>query len=353
MKEIIQKDFDIFLGTDVLEKLSEILINNEYSKIFVVMDSNTHKFCWPILSPYIMNYEIIVIPAGEANKTLKYAEIIWAKFQELFADRRAVLINLGGGVISDLGGFCAATYKRGIDFINIPTTLLSMVDASIGGKLGVDFNSLKNVIGVFQNPKYIFINPNFLNTLPQDEKRNGLAEVCKHALIEDKSLFQKLESITSHDWENAGPLIFQSVKIKVAIVKKDPLEKDIRKALNFGHTIGHAIETNSLLNDEVPLKHGEAVAIGIICEAYISKAIMGLSGSELQRITDYFMQRFPKYKGKLNTAKLIEVMKNDKKNREGIINFSLLKKIGKVKIDVNCHDELIEKAINYYKGLPA
>jgi 3-dehydroquinate synthase len=189
--------------------------------------------------------------------------------------------------------------------------------------------------------------------LPQDEKRNGLAEVCKHALIEDKSLFQKLESITSHDWENAGPLIFQSVKIKVAIVKKDPLEKDIRKALNFGHTIGHAIETNSLLNDEVPLKHGEAVAIGIICEAYISKAIMGLSSSELQRITDYFMQRFPKYKGKLNTAKLIEVMKNDKKNREGIINFSLLKKIGKVKIDVNCHDELIEKAINYYKGLPA
>jgi 3-dehydroquinate synthase len=353
MKEIIQKDFDIFLGTDVLEKLSEILINKEYSKIFVVMDSNTHKFCWPILSPYIMNYEIIVIPAGEANKTLKYAEIIWAKFQELFADRRAVLINLGGGVISDLGGFCAATYKRGIDFINIPTTLLSMVDASIGGKLGVDFNSLKNVIGVFQNPKYIFINPNFLNTLPQDEKRNGLAEVCKHALIEDKSLFQKLESITSHDWENAGPLIFQSVKIKVAIVKKDPLEKDIRKALNFGHTIGHAIETNSLLNDEVPLKHGEAVAIGIICEAYISKAIMGLSSSELQRITDYFMQRFPKYKGKLNTAKLIEVMKNDKKNREGIINFSLLKKIGKVKIDVNCHDELIEKAINYYKGLPA
>jgi 3-dehydroquinate synthase len=353
MKEIIQKDFDIFLGTDVLEKLSEILINKEYSKIFVVMDSNTHKFCWPILSPYIMNYEIIVIPAGEANKTLKYAEIIWAKFQELFADRRAVLINLGGGVISDLGGFCAATYKRGIDFINIPTTLLSMVDASIGGKLGVDFNSLKNVIGVFQNPKYIFINPNFLNTLPKDEKRNGLTEVCKHALIEDKSLFQKLESITSHDWENAGPLIFQSVKIKVAIVKKDPLEKDIRKALNFGHTIGHAIETNSLLNDEVPLKHGQAVAIGIICEAYISKAIMGLSGSELQRITDYFMQRFPKYNGKLNTAKLIEVMKNDKKNREGIINFSLLKKIGKVKIDVNCHDDLIEKAINYYKGLSA
>jgi 3-dehydroquinate synthase len=353
MKEIKQKDFEIYLGSEVFEKLAEILINKEYSKIFVIMDSNTYKYCWPILSPSLMNYELIVIPAGEANKTLKYAEVIWSKFQELFADRRAVVINLGGGVISDLGGFCAATYKRGIDFINIPTTLLSMVDASIGGKLGVDFNSFKNVIGVFQHPKYIFINPIFLNTLPNDEKRNGLAEVCKHALIEDKALFQKLESVTNHDWENAGAMIFQSLKIKVAIVKKDPLEKGIRKSLNFGHTIGHAIETHSLLHDAVPLKHGEAIAIGMICESFMSKAITGLSTSELQRITSFFMQRFPKYKGKLVTSKLIEVMKNDKKNREGIINFSLLKKIGKVKIDVNCHDDLIEKALHYYKDLPA
>jgi 3-dehydroquinate synthase len=351
MKEIIQKDFELFLGNEVLEKLAEILINKEYSKVFVLMDTNTQRHCWPILSPYLVNYEPIVIPAGEANKTLKYAEKIWSKFQEHFADRRAVLLNLGGGVISDLGGFCAATYKRGIDFVNIPTTLLSMVDASIGGKLGVDFDSYKNVIGVFQHPKYIFINPQFLNTLPEEEKRNGLAEVCKHALIEDKSLFEKLAAIEKHDWENAGALIFQSLKIKVSIVKKDPLEKDIRKALNFGHTIGHAIETQSLISDTVPLKHGEAIAIGIICEAYISKAIQGLSSSELEKITEFFKSRFPKYKGKLHASSLIDIMKNDKKNRQGLINFTLLKKIGKAKIDINCHDDLIAKSIEYYRNL--
>ena len=351
MKEIIQKDYEIFFGTEVLEKLAEILINKEYSKVFVLMDSNTHIHCWPILKPYLVNFEPIVIPAGEANKTLKYAEFIWAKFQDMFADRKAVLINLGGGVISDLGGFCAATYKRGIDFINIPTSLLSMVDASIGGKLGVDFNAFKNVIGVFQHPKYIFINPQFLETLPEEEKRNGLAELCKHALIDNKSLFEKLATIHKQDWESTNALIFQSLKIKVAIVKKDPLEKHLRKSLNFGHTIGHAIETCSLLNDKTPLKHGEAIAIGMICEAYISKSIQGLSTSDLQKITTYFMERFPKYQGKLNSKALIEVMKNDKKNSEGLINFTLIKKIGKAKINVNCHDDLIEKSLDYYRSL--
>ncbi|OYU94209.1 MAG: 3-dehydroquinate synthase [Bacteroidetes bacterium B1(2017)] len=351
MKEIIQKDYEIFLGDEILEKLAEILINKEYSKIFVLMDSNTHKHCWPIVSPYLVNTEIIVIPAGEANKTIQYAEMVWEKFQAHFADRSAVLLNLGGGVITDLGGFCAATYKRGIDFINIPTTLLSMVDASIGGKLGVDFKSYKNVIGVFKHPKYIFINPGFLATLPEEEKRNGLAEVCKHALIEDKALFEKLAKTTTYDWGKSGAMIFQSLKIKVAIVKKDPFEKDIRKALNFGHTIGHAIETSSLLHDKTPLKHGEAIAIGMICEAFISKSIQGLSNSEFKSICDYFSTRFPKYKGKLIAAELIVLMKNDKKNREGLINFTLLKKIGKVKLDVNCHDELIEKSLEFYKSL--
>ncbi|MDZ4668361.1 MAG: 3-dehydroquinate synthase [bacterium] len=351
MKEIIQKDYEIFFGSEVLEKLAETLINKEYSKIFVLMDTNTQNYCWPILSPYLVNYITIVIPAGEANKTLHYAESVWSKFQENFADRKAVLINLGGGVVSDLGGFCAATYKRGIDFINIPTTLLSMVDASIGGKLGVDFNAYKNVIGVFQHPKYIFINPEFLSTLAPEESRNGLAEVCKHALIEDKSLFEKLETLAINDWENARSLIFQSLKIKVSIVKKDPLEKDLRKTLNFGHTIGHAIETYSMLNDKMPLKHGEAIAIGIICEAFISKNIQGLSNSELSKISNYIMQRFPKYKGNLPAATLIEIMKNDKKNHEGLINFTLLKKIGKAKININCHDELIEKSLEYYRNL--
>lgn len=349
MKEIIQKDFEIYFGTDVLEKLAEILINKEYSKVFVLVDNNTKNYCWPILSPYLVNFQLIEIEAGESNKNLHNAEKIWTRLQQFQADKHAVIINLGGGVISDLGGFVAATYKRGIDFINIPTTLLGMVDASIGGKLGIDLHSLKNAVGVIKNPKYIFIDPIFLNTLPANERRNGLAEVCKHALIDDKSLFEKLLYI--EEKENLDALLFQSIKIKVKIVKKDPFEKDLRKSLNFGHTVGHAIETFSLKNDSNPLKHGEAIAIGMICEAYMSAAIQGLTSSELKSICKYFLNRFPKYKGKLPENELIEYMRNDKKNEEGFINFTLLKKIGKAKINCHCHDELIKKSLAFYKNL--
>jgi len=349
MKEIIQKDFEIYFGSDVLEKLAEILINKEYSKIFVLVDNHTKIHCWPILSPYIVNYELLEIESGESNKNLQNAELIWTKLQQHQADKNAVLINLGGGVLSDLGGFIAATYKRGIDFINIPTTLLGMVDASIGGKLGIDLHSFKNAVGLIKNPKYIFIDPTFLKTLPAIEMRNGLAEVCKHALIDDKSLFEQLQQ--THESEVLDSLLFQSLKIKVKIVKKDPFEKDLRKTLNFGHTIGHAIETHSLKNDPIPLKHGEAIAIGMICEAYMSVIIQGLSTDELKKISTYFISRFPKYKGKLPPSSLIEYMKNDKKNEEGFINFTLLKKIGKAKINCHCHDELIIKALDYYQHL--
>ncbi|MCG9879110.1 MAG: 3-dehydroquinate synthase, partial [Bacteroidia bacterium] len=307
------------------------------------------KDCWPLLSPYLVNYQLIEIESGEANKNLENAEKIWSNLQKHKADKYSVLINLGGGVISDLGGFCAATYKRGIDFINIPTSLLGMVDASIGGKLGIDLHAFKNAVGLIKNPSYIFIDPTFLSTLPEIEKRNGLAEVCKHALIEDKALFDKLQSVS--EINNLDSLIFQSLKIKVKVVKKDPFEKDLRKTLNFGHTVGHAIETYSLLNDQIPLKHGEAIAIGMICESYISSVIQGLSSDELKKITQYFISRFPKYKGKLPADMLIELMRNDKKNQEGFINFTLLKKIGKAKINCHCHDDLILKSLEYYQNL--
>lgn len=349
MKEIIQKDFEIYFGSDVLEKLAEILINKEYSKVFVLVDTHTKKYCWPIVSPYLVNYELLEIEAGESNKNIENATLIWSKLQAHKADKRAVLINLGGGVVSDIGGFVAATYKRGIDFINIPTSLLGMVDASIGGKLGIDLHAFKNAVGLIQNPKYIFIDPNFLKTLPELEKRNGLAEVCKHALIEDKSLFEKLNQM--NEMGNLDSLLFQSLKIKVKIVKKDPFEKDIRKTLNFGHTIGHAIETLSLKNDTSPLKHGEAIAIGMICEAYISSAVQGLPQDELKKISDYFITRFPKYKEQLPSQTLIDYMRNDKKNEEGFINFTLLKKIGKAKINAHCHNDLIIKSLEYYQQL--
>ncbi len=351
MKQILNKDFNIFLGEDVLEKLAETLINKEYSKIFVLMDTNTHKYCWPLFSPYLVNFIPIVIAEGEASKNIKQAEFIWETLQSNFADRNALLINLGGGVVSDIGGFCAATYKRGIDFINVPTTLLAMVDAAVGGKQGVDMLSYKNVIGVFKHPTEIYIYPPFLNTLKENEKRNGLAELTKHALIADKELFSKLLTIPLNDWSKINTFIFPSLKIKVGIVKKDPFEKELRKCLNFGHTIGHAVETASLLNDKVPLKHGEAIAIGIICEAYISKNIENLSGKEFKSIVEYISSRFPKYKQKLNPEELINYMRNDKKNREGNIHFTLLKKIGKAKVDQICSTDLIMQSLNYYQNL--
>jgi 3-dehydroquinate synthase len=351
MKEIIHKDFEIFLGEEVLEHLAEILIELSYSKIFVLMDTNTQRHCWPILSPYLVNYHPIVIPEGESSKSLVQAEKIWAALHQNLADRNSVLINLGGGVVSDIGGFCAATYKRGIDFINVPTSLLGMVDAAVGGKLGIDFLSFKNSIGLFKHPKYIIVYPDFIKTLSAEETRNGLAEVVKHGLIEDKSLFEKLAQLEGNALEKAGNLIFQSIKIKAQIVKKDPFEKDLRKSLNFGHTIGHAIETWSLLNDVIPLKHGEAIAIGMICESYLSKTLLGLSNSELEQITRYFTQRYPTYKHPWDENKLIALMQHDKKNVDGLINFTLLKKIGKAKININCHEDLIRKSLAYYRQL--
>lgn len=351
MKQILNKDFNIFLGEDVLEKLAETLINKEYSKIFVLMDTLTSKYCWPLLSPYLVNFIPIVIAEGEQNKNIRQAEFIWETLQNHFADRNALLINLGGGVVSDIGGFCAATYKRGIDFINVPTTLLAMVDAAVGGKQGVDMHSFKNMIGVFKHPKEIYIYPPFLNTLKENEKRNGLAELTKHALIADKELFDKLSAIPLNDWSRINSFIFPSLKIKVAIVKKDPFEKQLRKSLNFGHTIGHAVETASLLNDKVPLKHGEAIAIGIICEAYISRNIENLSGKEFKSILEYITLRFPKYKQKFNPEELINYMRNDKKNREGNIHFTLLKRIGKAKVDQVCSADLIIQALNFYQNL--
>lgn len=351
MKEIIHKEYSVFLGEDVLEHLAAQLIDAEYTKVFVLMDKNTHRDCWPLLKPYLVNYSTIVVEGGESSKNLSHAELVWTQLQQNYADRKAVLINLGGGVITDLGGFCAATYKRGIDFINIPTSLLGMVDASLGGKLGLDFQSYKNVIGVFKHPNNIYIHPGFLQTLPPDEFRNGMAEVTKHALIADAEAFEKLEQTSGWPTDKISNTIFQSIKIKSKIVKKDPFEKDLRKVLNFGHTIGHAIETYSLRFDKQPLKHGEAIAIGMICEAYMSNQIERLSSQELNRIVQYILSRFPKYQNPWKDEVLLDYMRNDKKNQEGLILFTLLKKIGKPVLDVNCHNDLIKQALLYYQKL--
>jgi 3-dehydroquinate synthase len=305
-----------------------------------------------MLNKYLFNTNIIKIKSGEQNKTLDSAQHIWNELQKMNADKKSVLINLGGGVIGDIGGFCAATFKRGLDFINIPTTLLSMVDSSIGGKLGVDFNGVKNAVGIIQQPHAIYINPDFLNSLPKDEIVNGYAEILKHALIADIDYWEKLSRTGLDEWQKMGAIINSSVKIKLQIIKKDPTEKSTRKLLNFGHTIGHAIEAYSLKHDKKPLKHGEAVAIGMICEGFLSKEILGFSTKDLRLISEYILRFFPKYSLKtILSPELIKLMRQDKKNQLDEINFTLLKRIGKASIDHVCGEHQISMALNYYDSL--
>jgi 3-dehydroquinate synthase len=350
MKVIYDKSYKVFFGENVLNHLAQTIINKAYSNVFVLVDENTEKYCLPILKPYLESFTLVKITSGEINKNLQTANIIWNSLQQNSANRNAVLLNLGGGTLSDLGGFCAATFKRGIDFINIPTTLLSMVDASIGGKQGVDLNNFKNLIGVFQHPKQIFIFPEFIKTLPNNEKRNGLAEILKHALVDDDKLFDKIISTSQIDSEQLEKWIEKSAKIKVKIVNKDPFEKDLRKVLNFGHTIGHAVETYSLMNDKEPLKHGEAVAIGIICESYLSNKSNKLSNEEFELIVNFVSKNFEKYISNWNYNELLIIMQNDKKNINSEINFTLLKKIGKAKINCYCDNNLIIESLDYYKN---
>jgi 3-dehydroquinate synthase len=353
LKEYYLKDFSIYIGDDAFEVLLENLIERSYSKVFVLADENTQKYCLPALTKYLFDLKLMVIPSGEQHKSLETAQLIWNFLQEKNADRNSVLINLGGGVVSDIGGFCASTFKRGLDYINVPTTLLAMVDSGIGGKTGIDYNGLKNAIGTITQPKSIYINPEMLQTLPKDELMNGFAEMIKHGLILDKSYWEKIVKTGFDDWSKMSSLINGSIKIKLDVIKKDPLEQSFRKILNFGHTVGHAIEAYSLKRDKKPLKHGEAVAIGMICEAYLSKTQLDLSTKDLRELTDFISRYYSKYSLRsILSPELIALMRQDKKNEHpDEINFTLLKKIGKGSINHICTESQISAALNYYDSL--
>ena len=316
MKEIESDNYSIWIGENSLSKLNV----SKYSKIGILVDENTKEFCLPLLSK-IKKSVIIEIKSGEENKNIDTCNLIWNQLTKNSFDRDSLLINLGGGVIGDMGGFCASTYKRGIDFIQIPTSLLAMVDASVGGKLGVDFNGLKNQVGLFSNPKTVIINPEFLETIPENELKSGFAEVVKHVLITDKNLWNHLKNTPFQDldWEE---IIESSVQIKNRIVMSDPKEKGERKKLNFGHTFGHAIESY-YLQKGTPILHGEAIFMGIILESELSS----LSVSEKNDIKNYILSNFslPYTPSKSN---LLNFLRNDKKNFEEKINFSLLNTIG-------------------------
>jgi len=321
VREIVSSDYSIWIGENSLSKLNV----KTYSKVAILVDENTKINCLEKI-PKIDKSIIIEIQSGEENKTLKTCNHIWKQLTKHKFDRDSLLINLGGGIIGDIGGFCASSYKRGINFIHIPTTLLAMTDASIGGKLGIDFNNIKNQIGFFANPKSVIINPTFLETLSKKELESGFSEVVKHALISDINLW---EMIKNNDFKelNLEEIITYSVNLKNKIILTDPKEKRERKKLNFGHTFGHAIESY-YLNNGNPILHGEAVFMGMILESEISN----ISDLEKKEIKNYILSNF-KLPNKPKKKELLKYLKNDKKNRNNKISFTLLDGIGNCTID--------------------
>ncbi|CAH0202366.1 3-dehydroquinate synthase [Chryseobacterium sp. Bi04] len=344
----------ITILNDNFSQLNEFLHEKSFSKIFILVDENTHEYCLPILLGNMetdLGFEILEIEAGEEMKNIQTANQLWEILTEMQADRKALVINLGGGVITDMGGFVASTYKRGIQFINIPTTLLSMCDASIGGKTGIDLMHYKNMVGTFAFPEQIFIFPKFLETLPFKELRSGFAEMLKHGLIADKAHWEQLIQIHKLEVETVIPHIQTSMDIKQDVVEKDFHEKNIRKTLNFGHTIGHAVES-LCLQQKNPILHGEAVAMGMICESYLAYLENLISKEDSQAIIENIQRYYPyldisDFKDNDITALLM----NDKKNTDSKINFSLLSEIGACNYDYQCSQKNILKSLDFYRKL--
>lgn len=332
-----------------LKLLQDYLTGFPEQKEFIILaDTNTSHYCLKHLKEKFgesNESRIITIPPGEKNKSFDQLQNILSQLAQYEANRNTLLINLGGGVICDIGGFAASIYKRGIQYIHVPTSLLAMVDASIGGKNGIDFNGYKNLVGTITLPEKVFISKKFLDTLPPVEKNNGLIEALKHGLIYDKSYW---DAIKKDPFEDIEKLIGTSVKIKTTIVSSDMNEKGDRKKLNAGHTIGHAIEAWKL-DEEDSIMHGEAVAAGLVMECYISNKLGYLSEEEQHEIEKILF----KVSDKINLKKcdkddLIRKMRQDKKNENQKISFSLIRSIGNASINDHCEDDLIKEAIQYY-----
>lgn len=332
----------IHVHPDPAQLIGNFFSKKSYSKVVVLADTNTASACYRAISAFLPPHEMISIAPGEEGKNLESASVIWEKMTSSNLDRQSLLFILGGGVLGDLGGFCASTYKRGIDFVLMPTTLLAQVDASIGGKLGIDFKGLKNHIGVFKEPAATLICPFFLSTLPDRELRSGFAEVVKHCLISDREKWDVVRSkqYRHHDWDS---LIRHSVAFKTAVVAKDPLEKGLRKILNFGHTMGHALETCSLLNDD-RIFHGEAVAAGMIAESFIARTLKFISREEESEIAAYLIETYGKIRIP-SADELLPVIRQDKKNKAQKILMALPNGIGRAVWDVEVSENLVVEAL--------
>ena len=337
------------LERDLVNAIAEC----EHDKIFILTDQTTHDMCLPKLQNFLClkGAQSIVIKAGDTNKTLDSLAEVWTALSQGGATRHSLMINLGGGMVTDLGGFAASTFKRGIDFINIPTTLLAMVDASVGGKTGINFGGLKNEIGVFSDSKFVIINTQFLDTLDHDNICSGYAEMLKHGLISDNKHWAELVgfNLAQPDLAQLQRMVAESIKVKERIVTEDPHEHGIPKALNLGHTVGHALESFAMKHGR-PVLHGYAVAYGMVCELYLSARKTGFPTDKMHQTVRFILDHY----GRLpytcdDYPELLELMRHDKKNTSGIINFTLLGGIGDIRINQTATKEDIEEALDFLR----
>ena len=368
----------IIISNDIEHDLATAVAESEHDRVFVLTDDTTHECCLPKVATLLAQYDAvpITIPHGDQHKTLGALGDVWTALQQGGATRHSLLINLGGGMITDLGGFAAATFKRGINFINTPTTLLAMVDAAVGGKTGVNFGGLKNEVGAFADARFVIINTCFLGTLDAENLCSGYAEMLKHALISDERMWAEHVNfdLSQPDLTELQRMVAESIAVKERIVAEDPHEHGIRKALNFGHTIGHALEefalqqaggavvstapTNqttggaaiSIAPEKKPLLHGYAVAFGLIGELYMSARKAGFPTERLHQTTRFIRENYAQTEFTCNDyPTLLNLMRHDKKNTSGVINFTLLHNIGDIRINQTATDEEICEALDFIR----
>ena len=371
----------IIISNDIEHDLATAIAGSEHDRVFVLTDDTTHKCCLPKVAALFAQYDTvpITIAHGDQHKTLAALGDVWTALQQGGATRHSLLINLGGGMITDLGGFAAATFKRGINFINIPTTLLAMVDAAVGGKTGINFGGLKNEIGAFADARFVIINTCFLDTLDAENLCSGYAEMLKHALISDERMWAEHVNfdLSQPDLTELQRMVAESIAVKERIVAEDPHEHGIRKALNFGHTIGHALEefalqqatlsggavvstapnnqttggaAISIAPEKKPLLHGYAVAFGLIGELYMSARKAGFPTERLHQTARFIRENYAQTEFTCNDyPTLLNLMRHDKKNTSGVINFTLLHDIGDIRINQTATDEEIREALDFIR----
>lgn len=352
----------VIISENLEQALAEAMSECKADRVFILLDKTTEQLCWPIVKSFdcLKESQTIVIEAGDTNKSLQAVSHVWSELQRMGATRHSLLVNLGGGMVTDLGGFAASTFKRGIHLINIPTTLLSMVDASVGGKTGFNFGGLKNEIGVFRNASSVILDTVFLQTMDRENLLSGYAEMLKHGLIANREMLAELldfdfpashlaSSTTYLVPHNLSAMLGKSVAVKQRVVLEDPTEQGLRKSLNLGHTVGHAFESLALRRQQ-PVLHGYAVAWGLVCELYLSAIKTHFPVDVMRQVVSYVIDHYGRMSVNCNDYPvLLELMTHDKKNTAGQINFSLLSDVGQLQLNQTATRQEIEEALDFYR----